>query len=91
MKIHTVVFWVIVACSLVGCYRRFGKTFSVFKIAMSALKMETVCSSETLVITYYTIPCHKPEEHNMNSHCYVNFSGLYNMLWSFKNCFKIQI
>jgi hypothetical protein len=47
-----------------GEYRRFGVNFSL------ALKMEVVSSSETLVSTYNTTGCQKPEDRNLENYGY---------------------
>lgn len=52
VKIHTVVFSVLIQCSLVGYYQ---------EEYAALLKMEAVCSSETLVATYLTTGCHNPQ------------------------------
>jgi hypothetical protein len=71
MTIHTLVFRLVTTCSLVDGYRRFGGMFSILKTEVKALKIEAICTSETLVIAYYTAACHKPED-NTSSHCCVN-------------------
>jgi hypothetical protein len=51
-----VVFWIVTPCDLTGGYRRFER----HKLP-STLKMDTVCSSETLVTTYRTMRCLNPD------------------------------
>jgi hypothetical protein len=46
------VFWVVTQCGLAGRYQRFGGTYYIFRT--SALKMEAVWPSESLVSIYKT-------------------------------------
>jgi hypothetical protein len=55
----TVLFWVITLCRLVGRYYRCRET----QPPSSALKMETVRFSETLVSTYESTRRYNPEQH----------------------------
>jgi hypothetical protein len=50
VKIHNVVFWIKTHCSPVGEYY-FGGKYS--------LRMEAVCSSETVILTYQPTQCHQ--------------------------------
>jgi hypothetical protein len=36
------------------------------------LKMEAICSSKMLVMTYHTMQCHNLEDHNINLYCHGN-------------------
>jgi hypothetical protein len=66
------VFWVVTPCGRVGRYRRFGGTY--------CLKMETVCSSQTLVSTFKSTRRHNPEDkhfkgcENLKSQC-INYGN----------------
>jgi hypothetical protein len=46
-SLSMLVFWVVTPCGLVGRYRRFGETYCLH---LQALKLNTVCFSETLVV-----------------------------------------
>jgi hypothetical protein len=66
-------FWVVTPCGLVGRYYSFGEhTVSIFRT--SALKMETVCFSETSVSAYKSTRRYYPEDQhprrreNLKSH-----------------------
>jgi hypothetical protein len=57
VKMLTVVFWVMMPCSLAGGYSFRGTYCFTYK-----LKEEAVCSSETFVTNYKTKQCHSPED-----------------------------
>jgi hypothetical protein len=56
VKMSLMVFWAVTPCGIVDRYRRFGGTYCLQlqgkTYKTSRLKMEAVCSSETLVSTY---------------------------------------
>jgi hypothetical protein len=66
VKVYSVVFWVVTPCSLIRD-TNFGEEHTAFKFraASKTLKMEAVCSSETLVSSCQTIRCHNPEDNNI--------------------------
>jgi hypothetical protein len=56
------VFWIVTSCGLVGRHQRFGGiSASTFRVK-SALRMEEVCSTETLVSTYKSARHNHPED-----------------------------
>jgi hypothetical protein len=59
VKLSVLFFWVLTPCGLLDSYQRFGE---------SALKMEAVSFSETLVPTYKSTLRHKPEVQRPYSH-----------------------
>jgi hypothetical protein len=73
-------FWVLAPCRLVGRCQRFGES--------SALKMETVCFSETLASTNESTRRQDPEDHhhhphrreNLKSH---NYLLVWHLVWKF--------
>jgi hypothetical protein len=69
MKKLSVVAWVVALCELVSEYQHFTGTY-----CLSPLKMEIICSSETLVPTYQTIWCQNPEDHHQFQ-CSENFQN----------------
>jgi hypothetical protein len=58
LDIQIVVFWVLTPRGMWGGDQRFR--------CSSTLKMEAICSSETLVCTSKTSLCHNPENHNLD-------------------------
>jgi hypothetical protein len=67
-----IVTWVMAPYSLVGRQEHFAGTHCILckscSQITSTLKMEAVCSSETLVPIYQTSWCHNSDDHNMNLH-----------------------
>jgi hypothetical protein len=60
VKMSLLVFWVVTPCGLAGRYQRFEGSYS--------LKMETMCSSETLVSTESTRR-YNPEDKHRQVYC----------------------
>jgi hypothetical protein len=52
IRLKIMVFWAVTSCSFVGFYERFKETYT------STLKMEAICSSESLIyhLQEYTVP-----------------------------------
>jgi hypothetical protein len=48
-------------CGLAGDYQCFGGTYCFHLRDKNVLKMEAICSWETLITTYKTTRCHKPD------------------------------
>jgi hypothetical protein len=61
VEISIVVVWVVTPCSLVCVYQRFGGTYRL--LHPSVLKMEAICSFETLINTYETARRQNPDDH----------------------------
>jgi hypothetical protein len=60
VKMSRLVFWVVIPCGLVGRYKLFGGTYHLH--FQTDLKMEVVCSSETLISTYKSTQHYNPED-----------------------------
>jgi hypothetical protein len=44
----------------------------IHAVVTSTLKMEPLCSSDTLVLNYKNTRCHKPEDHNVKKYAKIN-------------------
>lgn len=57
--------WVVAPCSLVGGYQHFIRACCLSTVNASTLKMETVCSFDTLIPAYQTRQCRNQEDQIM--------------------------
>jgi hypothetical protein len=58
--------------------------FHAFIFRVAVLKVEEVCSSETLVASYETTWCRVPEDHIVHSCCYEDIISKHFHFWSIK-------
>ena len=59
-------FWVMILCCVVSKVLEYiMPCLQCISFLNVSLKMEVVCYSKTLVTTYQTARCHKPEYHNL--------------------------
>jgi hypothetical protein len=68
-------FWVLTPCCLVGRYQRFEETYC-FKLYSLALKMETVCFSETSLSAKESVGRHNSEQQHCSSYYSENLKSL---------------
>jgi hypothetical protein len=81
-------FWDITPCSLLSVNRRFGGTCHLLvcwfldELISSTLKMEAICSSETLVDAQRTTWRYIPEVDTLHNHCSENLKSYMKALCS---------
>jgi hypothetical protein len=72
MKIHTVAYWIMTPCILIGSYHCFGGIANLHLQGIPTLKMEAIHSSKTLATNYQTAAQSHNPENDINTDCYEN-------------------